>query len=681
MKDLLPSLGHDIARFIAIAVISPSLTLAADELPSIAKMPDLPQPFVLRDWHRVATDYDRFVFDREKKGDHLPLYWEESTRVANDVDGFGIPAYVGDFRQTPASNAHEAINTMSVVLGGTLVGLDKEAYAAKLRSKFHKKDGIGLYLNHYTTTGSSYWYDTFPSLLFLHLYSHYPDIPGYREQLVSTAEVWRKIAQELDGDFEHTGYDFIKKQPVDHGWKEPDVVAGIACIQYLCHLVTEDKQYLETASKALKWMDRRTENPFYENLAPYGAYISARSNAEQGTQHDTAKFIEWVLNGKNPRKWGAVLESWHGTGVHGLIGSVYPEYEYAFAMNSFQSVGIMAPIARYEDRYARDIAKWILNVAVNARYFYPNAWPADNQSSWQWAATYDPDFCIPYEGLRKQGTTRDYPEGDELIAGTFTEQDDPKSPEKDMILTADSEGGIHYRGKLSVPPGTKQELIALVSHRTYWNKQPVKIQLSQTADGPAIAELTYRADGTTNLRSTPCAVEGDCWITIAASGLVPEKGRVVVDDLLVETRFANPPHVGGDPTVHGWGATDLGLYGGAHAAFLGAMVKPSSVEGIILIDPIATDMMAPPSYPTRLIYNPHPTEKTITLEIGDQPKLIYDAIGNHTLSQQESGNMALSIPAKSARMIVMPPPGELSAKEARLYSGAIVVDYSYPPTQ
>ena len=75
--------------------------------------------------------------------------------------------------------------------------------------------------------------------------------------------------------------------------------------------------------------------------------------------------MEWVLKGDNPRKWGAILEEWNGTPVHGLIGSVYPEYEYAFAMNTFQAAGVLAPIARYDDRLARDLAKWILNLAAN----------------------------------------------------------------------------------------------------------------------------------------------------------------------------------------------------------------------------------------------------------------------------------------------------------------------------
>jgi hypothetical protein len=114
-----------------------------------------------------------------------------------------------------------------------------------------------------------------------------------------------------------------------------------------------------------------------------------------------------------------MFESWNGIPVHGLIGSVYPNYEYAFAMNTFQAVGIMAPIARYEDKFARDLAKWILNVSSNSRYFYPDAWPHEQQTSYKWAHEHDPTFCIPYEGIRKQGTIRNYPEVDRMKLGNL----------------------------------------------------------------------------------------------------------------------------------------------------------------------------------------------------------------------------------------------------------------------
>jgi hypothetical protein len=71
---------------------------------------------------------------------------------------------------------------------------------------------------------------------------------------------------------------------------------------------------------------------------------------------------------------------------------------YAFAMNTYANAMSVVPLARYEDRYARDIGKWLLNAASAARLFYGNAHGPGNQSSEFW--TGDPKYSIAYEGLR-----------------------------------------------------------------------------------------------------------------------------------------------------------------------------------------------------------------------------------------------------------------------------------------
>ena len=248
--------------------------------------------------------------------------------------------------------------------------MDKSKYVPMLSSHFHQKNGIGLYLNQVGTRGDSFWYDLLPSLLFTHLYHHYPNSKGFADQFNSIISKWEQIASELGNDFDHTGYDFYTKQPVNSG-----LVRSRCCSRYCLptiHRMEATKIFSFRNEQEMSRLDgSKKTNPYYESLAPFGAYASALYNAEQNGNHKTSKFIEWVLAEDNPRKWGAMLESWNGVPVHGLIGSVYPDYEYAFAMNTFQAIGIMAPIARYEDRFAPDLAKWILNIASNSRYFYP----------------------------------------------------------------------------------------------------------------------------------------------------------------------------------------------------------------------------------------------------------------------------------------------------------------------
>src|ERR1700677_2826782 len=57
----------------------------------VEQMPNLPQPFVLRDWRQVTRDYLDFVFDFDKQGVHLPLVrWEDKSKTM-----IWMPAYVG----------------------------------------------------------------------------------------------------------------------------------------------------------------------------------------------------------------------------------------------------------------------------------------------------------------------------------------------------------------------------------------------------------------------------------------------------------------------------------------------------------------------------------------------------------------------------------------------------------
>lgn len=57
----------------------------------VAPMPNLPQPYSMRDWSQVTRDYINMLFDFEQRGDHLPLVsWidEKQTMVS-------MPAFIG----------------------------------------------------------------------------------------------------------------------------------------------------------------------------------------------------------------------------------------------------------------------------------------------------------------------------------------------------------------------------------------------------------------------------------------------------------------------------------------------------------------------------------------------------------------------------------------------------------
>ena len=98
--------------------------------------------------------------------------------------------------------------------------------------------------------------------------------------------------------------------------------------------------------------------------------------------------------------------------------------------------------------------------------------------------------------------------------------------------------------------------------------------------------------------------------------------------------------------IHGWAETDLGLYGGSNVGYLAALIEPTNIEGILAIDPVATDIINPDAFPTRLFYNPFPKAKTIHWNCGKHPVRVYDALSNKTIYSSVHGSQNFEIPAK-----------------------------------
>ncbi|WP_040949739.1 hypothetical protein, partial [Gorillibacterium massiliense] len=293
---------------------------------------------------------------------------------------------------------------------------------------FTVENGERLFLNRsFLKAGSTYWYELYPHILLSALAACYPQEEGLQAIMRETADKWRKACESLAAengvpDFDHLAYDFELGRSVDNGrWKEPDAAAGMAWLQYMAYVRWGDERSLAAARSSLEFLKDYAENPFYEVLLPFGAYIAARMNAELGDTHDVEKLVNDVFEGNSACRpgWGVISERWGDYDCHGLCGSltdwgqrwdVVPPEEgwaehdpvrsgYAFAANTFALAAPLVPLVRYDSRFAADIGKWMLNAANAARLFYPGALPAKQQS----CAFYhpDPDDVIAYEGLRK----------------------------------------------------------------------------------------------------------------------------------------------------------------------------------------------------------------------------------------------------------------------------------------
>ena len=374
-------------------------------------MPNLPEPFELINWREKARAYDRFVFDFDARGQFLPLVYLDDSRINIDRATFGMPSYVGDPRRGPTgTGAQEGITCMGGVLGATLAGIDKSGrkhdYAGMCEVWFNSANGLNLVLNlQRQETGGSFWYEIWPHVVFYALADRYPDRPRLAEIMRLATDRWRRACVELadsDGvpNFDHTSFNFRTGQAVDNGrWKEPDAAAGVAWLQYAAWKKFGDDDYLAASDACLEFLESRPQNPYYENLLPYGTLVAARMNAELGRDYDIDRLINWCFDVSDCRGgWGVIVGNWGGYDCDGLAGSIDNRGGYAFAMNTFVQAGALVPLARYDVRYARAIGKWMLNLANSARFFYPGELPPEHQTSGFWKG--DPQHVIAYEGLR-----------------------------------------------------------------------------------------------------------------------------------------------------------------------------------------------------------------------------------------------------------------------------------------
>jgi hypothetical protein len=165
-----------------------------------------------------------------------------------------------------------------------------------------------------------------------------------------------------------------------------------------------DEKYLAGAKKCLDYLSQRPreESPFYEVLLGYGATLVARMNKEVGTSYDVDKYLSWIFDGFSvPRAgWGIISDTWGSYEVQGLQGSTTDSGGYAFAFNTFNIAAALAPLPLYDSRFTCAIGKWLHNISVSSRLFYPDQVKPEEQSQPEFIGKYK--NALAYEGIRKE---------------------------------------------------------------------------------------------------------------------------------------------------------------------------------------------------------------------------------------------------------------------------------------
>lgn len=398
--------------FLLIGTLTIELFAQQININRVDLMPNMPSPYQMRDWKNVALGYDSLVFDYTLTGQYLPLiFWYTNTINYPNHNSFGLHSYVG----TSATNSGEAINVLPAVISASLVDIDKsnqngQNWVLMCEEYFNRRPTENVYLNNpVTSSGNDWWYDTMPNVFFYQLYDMYPNTGDFAFQFTSVADRWLEAVDSMGGGItpwqrpymNYRAWHLSSMTPNSSGVPEPEAAGTIAWLLYNAYLETGVEKYRIGAEWAMEFLSNWITNPSYELQLSYGAYIAAKMNAELGTTYNIEKIVNWCFDIGSLRNWGVIVGNWGGYDCYGLVGEALDIGNYAFYMNGVEQVGALVPMVRYDDRFARAIGKWVLNVANASRLMYSNYLPDTHQSNPIWAHQYDRKSYIAYEAMRR----------------------------------------------------------------------------------------------------------------------------------------------------------------------------------------------------------------------------------------------------------------------------------------
>ncbi len=391
--------------------------------------PDLPVNYSYFNYESMAKELDALVFGfanlKEAKNPSYissdqstwnPLgFWIDQERQPSEynplVTGylkrtFGFPTYVGDNRVL--SSGIEAITTLSMILGSSYAGIDKsnQSFGNDIY------DFVEMTMSNYDTgsklvhnkgaQGQSFWYDIFPQIIFARLYDLYRDTPYMKEMVLNGADEWVEALPYFlkDGEinYEFVGYNVVLEAPTVVGNHIEPPNGGLAFLFYSAYEITKDEKYLKATKEVLDYFQTYNKNPNYEAMTDYAPYVASILNSKYGTNYDVGKFLDFVFESDSAFRsgWSVMNGSFGPYAVDGLVGQ---SNDYAFAMNSFHLASVLAPMVKYDSRYASAIGKYLLNLVNNAKVFFPQKLELSNQSMKNYLR-FDSAGSIIYEGFR-----------------------------------------------------------------------------------------------------------------------------------------------------------------------------------------------------------------------------------------------------------------------------------------
>jgi hypothetical protein len=394
--------------------------VAQTSLPRIDQMPAIPQPLKIINWQKKTLQYDSLAFDFNNNATYGPLIWLDSARRNIDQVTYGIYTVIGDVRQGPQHNHgefHEALTSLNSLLSAGLMGIDKTNqhgfnFVKMAQNYFNSTTKWNIVMNNTNPAvamagggyGRDWWYDVYPNVLYYGVADLFPNVENTEFIQLSIANQFYKADSTLNGNYNYSYFDYAQmKGMVNNVPLQQDVAGGHAWVLYSAYHKFGDKRYLKGAKSAIEALLNQKESRFYEILLPFGAYTAARLNAEQGTNYDVTKLLNWTFDGCQAKDgrygWGVIADKWGVYDVSGLQGSITDGGGYGFFMNSVAMAWPLVPMVKYEPQYAKAIGKYMLNVVNASRLFYPDQ--VDDTHQWLPDLKNLTNGIIGYEGVRK----------------------------------------------------------------------------------------------------------------------------------------------------------------------------------------------------------------------------------------------------------------------------------------
>jgi hypothetical protein len=382
-------------------------------------MPNLPEPYKMLDWHEKAMAFDKVVYDFTLEGDFQPFIWMDDSKHNIPQQTYGLFTVIGDVRQGPGRNAeyHEALCSLGSLMGAGLVGIDKTKqngfnFVKMAQNYFNSDNGWNIVMNNTNPRvamlgggyGRDWWYDVFPNMLYYSVCSLFPGVENSKSIQHMVAEKFYKADSTLNGNYDFSYFDYSQMKGMRNNIPyQQDASAGHAYVLLCAYKEFNDPRYLKGCESALQALLSQKESRYYEVFMPFGAYVAAKLNAEQGTKYDVSKIINWTFEGCTSTTgrtgWGVIADRWGPYDVSGIQGSIIDGGGYGFLMNTFDLAWPLVPMVKYDTRYARAIGKWMLNAANSARLYYP--YEIDDKHQWLPEKKEYTHGVIAYEGLRK----------------------------------------------------------------------------------------------------------------------------------------------------------------------------------------------------------------------------------------------------------------------------------------